>query len=446
MKTSRPSDARRFAVEAVPSSAYWRDPLDAELKVDFAALEVSEGRLLEGASLRFALIVSGHMAWVLDWIRRPGFGPAALRNPPAELMADEFGAELTRIFVRSYWEGTETYARWLGRQATIEGRTPGAVTPAIGLTPQAINKMRQNAYQLAIGITRGIWSRLAPVIESAFAPNGQRLKTTEQIDGEIRSIYGSDYLQPVKKGFTEQDILELSGGFRGDISTLWLLDDELIRKPIEPQPAPRGRPMQIRDRTAYDRWQRSNLPYSKWIKQAAETIIEESRDVPELTLNMLQRWVQTERTRYFNHGTVQSALLDPNVKNFQFSALREANTCAVCRGRDGMVRPKNDWWWAFNQPPVHHKCRCNIVPITVRERSLVTPQSALPSQADVPVGFGTYDREAAQATRRIVVPMPSGRAQATAGRVSGYKPAPPYRKTVPSNYPGFLLPSEWSGR
>lgn len=76
----------------------------------------------------------------------------------------------------------------------------------------------------------------------------------------------------------------------------------------------------------------------------------------------------------------------------------------------------------------------------------MTPQTDLPSQKDVAVGFGTWDKQAADATRRITVPMPQGRKQARALKTSGYKPSPPWRKTVPSNYPGFRLPSEWDTR
>jgi len=445
MPTARPSDARRYAVELVPATAYWRDPLDVEQKIDFAQMEIDEGRALQGASLRFGLIVAGHMAWMLDWISRDSFGPASLRTPPAEVMSDEFGAELARIFVRSYWEGTETFARWMGRQDAIEGRSPRADVPPIGLTPRSIAKMRENAHQLAIGITRGIWSRLAPVIESAFAPDGSWVKNRAQIEAEIRSIYGRDYLRTPKRDWTQDDILALSGGFKGQIENVWHFDDRSIKKVVEDlvDPVKRGRPMAIRDRAAYEAWQRSHLPYSKWIKQATATIIEEGQETPEITLQMLSRWVQTERTRYFNHGTTQAAIMDPEVSTLTFSAIRDGKTCQVCLARDGKTRPKTDFWWAFNQPPVHHSCRCQIVPGSRREGVAITPQSDLPSQAAVPVGFGTWDKEAADATRRIVVPLPSGRAQARAGRVSGYKRTPPWRKTVPSNYPGFKLPSEW---
>lgn len=454
MSKARPSDARRFAVDLIPPTAYWRDPLDVEQKIDFAALEIEEGRLLQGASLRLALIVAGHMEWVLDWIYRPNFGPASLRNPPSEVMADEFGAELTRVFLRSYWEGTESYARWMGRQDAIEGRPPRADDPPVGLTPRAISKMRANANQLAIGITRGIWSRLAPVIESAFAPDGTWTKTRAQIEAEIRSIYGRDYLRKANaKAYAPGDILALSGGFRGDGATVWHFDDKAIKKPVDDivRPRKRGRPMRIANREAYEVWQRTNVPYSKWIQQAAEVIVTESQEIPELTVNMLSRWVQTERTRYFNSGTVQAAIVDDAVQYLTFSAIRDGSTCSVCRSRDGTTRPKTDFWWAFNQPPMHHGCRCQIVPGTRREAPKVTPQTGLPSQRDVAVGFGTVDREAVQATKRITVPIPRGRQQSKAQSESGYgsprrKPTPPWRRTVPSNYPGFQLPSEWDTR
>ncbi len=347
-------------------------------------------------------------------------------------MAEEFGAEMTRVFARAWWEGAATVARALARQDAIEGRTPRSATPPVVLAPRAIRRLTENGYRLGADLARGIWVRLAPAIESAFAPDGRQLKTLDDLEAEIRAIYATDYLR--RSTLSGEDVLALAAGHRA--RTIHL---EEVPK------APRGKAVKIGDPKGFVRWQGKAIPYSAWLKSAAASV-DENGHLPELTLKALSAWVETERTRYHNLGGTSAALADPGVVTLTYSAIRDSRTCPVCLERDGVTRPKTDAFWSFNTPPMHHGCRCSLIPGTAREGVAITPEAKLPNGLKVAVGYGKVDPVAQETAKALGtgVPVPKG---STGGKGKAFQVIPggkAWRETVPAKEPGFLLPSKWS--
>jgi SPP1 gp7 family putative phage head morphogenesis protein len=52
---------------------------------------------------------------------------------------------------------------------------------------------------------------------------------------------------------------------------------------------------------------------------------------------------------------------------WRFDAVGDNRTTDICMERDGVVKPQDDPWWKANTPPLHHRCRSQLVPLTKEE-------------------------------------------------------------------------------
>ena len=81
---------------------------------------------------------------------------------------------------------------------------------------------------------------------------------------------------------------------------------------------------------------------------------------------------------------------DPDVLKarpfWQFDALIDANTSAICRSLDGTVRPASDPYWNTRYPPLHFNCRSGVRSLT-RRQAAAKGVTADPPQTNAANGF-----------------------------------------------------------
>lgn len=82
---------------------------------------------------------------------------------------------------------------------------------------------------------------------------------------------------------------------------------------------------------------------------------------------------------------------DPAVKAvrpyWEFSAVMDLRTSEICRPLNGTVRPADDGFWSWHNPPLHHSCRSTIISLTEEQAKArgITPEPPDSTPAD---GFG----------------------------------------------------------
>lgn len=125
-------------------------------------------------------------------------------------------------------------------------------------------------------------------------------------------------------------------------------------------------------------------PYGEWQKEA---------------LGILgQGWSRGHLETVFRNN-IQAAysagrwdqLQDPAVRRshpyLMFDSVLDDRTTDICRARDGVVLPADHPWWKENWPPLHHRCRSGVRPLT-REEAEVRGITQAPPTLEAQEGFG----------------------------------------------------------
>lgn len=337
--------------------------------------------------LRMGIILAGQMDVFLKWTRSDQFTPGRLHKIPKNVeMVDELIAEMQRICVTAYADGVFSTA------------THRRSDPAASLSRAALKTVLLHGARLGAAALHGIRTVLMPVLESVWSPNGTRLKTQAEVEREIRTVYAS-MIGPAPKRYAD-DILELAESERDSIidrlidsvfmvwefATADPVDrarDQIINRLIRPA----RRRMKVANREQYEQWQRTKLPYSKWIKQSAAQLKAESVAPPTLNPQFALRWVQTERTRFQALGVLESTRKDPYVVGYRYTVEIGSHPVCISLAADGVIR-KNDPRVQMYTPPLHHGCTGRWEPVMAWDEDEFTKVNTLPDPALIAKGFG----------------------------------------------------------
>lgn len=353
---------------------YWRPLHDWERKLDFAAMDLADAREMERSAVVLGTVVAGVMDKYLAWA-------GSLTSPPKvtpAFLGDEFGAEMARVMARGYVDGIRDYER----AAERAGRVPSLV----GLTSSAEKTITRAGMTWGERTAQSFADRVRPIIDAAWALDGRRVKEAATLKAEIATLFAG-YFEPSNAAveFAEEQASE-----------------------VKPKRTPfRGRRMKVRDPKQFAKWQKSFIPYSKWIREEAPKIAAKR---VALKKQHAETWLLTERVRFQAHGTIAAAQSDPDVVQLGYSAIRDGRECPACGSRDGVVRPKGDNWWALNTPPMHRRCRCSIGPIWRNERVKNTPLRTITAEVTdegVSDGYGTYNPRKVQSAKRLGIAGPT---------------------------------------
>ena len=125
----------------------------------------------------------------------------------------------------------------------------------------------------------------------------------------------------------------------------------------------------------------------------AATEIFDAYGVMEIADFHFETLFRTNVQSAYNQGAFEM-LHDPDVAGMiaylRYDAIEDKRTCGLCAALDGTTLPMDDPFWTTFWPPNHHRCRCDVMPITqaAATRDGVTPKSA-PRTADVVVNGKT---------------------------------------------------------
>ena len=123
--------------------------------------------------------------------------------------------------------------------------------------------------------------------------------------------------------------------------------------------------------------------------KAAATEIFDAYGVMEIADYHLETLFRTNIQSAYNQGAWEM-LHDPSVRDMiaylVYDAIEDARTCGLCAALDGVTLPMDDPFWGTFWPPNHHRCRCDVRPVTqaAAKRDGVTPKAA-PRTATVTV-------------------------------------------------------------
>lgn len=340
--------------------------------------------------LRMGLILAGQMDAFLKWTRSDQFTPGRLHKIPRNVeMVDELIAEMQRVCVAAYSDGVFSTA---GKHRRSD--------PAASLSKKALKTVLLHGARLGAAALHGIRTTLMPVLESVWSPDGTRLKSQAELEREIRTVYAA-MIGPAPKRYVD-DILELAESEQDAIidrlidsvfiADLWEFEtadpvdrarDQIIDRVIRPA----KRRMKVRNREQYEQWQKTKLPYSKWIKQSAAQLKAESVAPPTLNPQFALRWVQTERTRFQALGVFEATRNDPYVVGYRYTVQIGTHPVCVSLASDGVIR-KNDPRIQTYTPPLHHGCTGSWQPVMAWDEDEFTLLKQLPDPAQISKGFG----------------------------------------------------------
>lgn len=395
-KHSKPSDARIYSVDLIPADAYWRAPYEHEQKIDFAEMEVQEGRALESARLQIGAIFAAQMEGYVKIAKSDRLTPGTIENLPI-LLESELASAFGRFATRAYFDGFYSYGRWKQRAQAQAGMEAEA-QPLQGLTDAGLKDLRAQGAIMARDQAEQIRSRIRQIMRAAFSPRGERILSKEDLEMQIRGYFATLF-EPAPRSYTEKEILRLADSWHGDRPVLYLLADgsqeyELARR------------MKIRDLIQYERWQKRRLPLTKFMKQSASKIVGRDRP-PRASTDWSKKLLQTKRTEFFNAAVTEAGREDPETVAFVYTTLRDGRVClSICLPLDGIIRTKADDFWARFSPPLHMVCRCSKVPIFRWEKAKVTPKKetwevAEEVETEIPAGFGMYDPKVLRSAKSL---------------------------------------------
>jgi SPP1 gp7 family putative phage head morphogenesis protein len=357
--TYRPDSGRRFSCDLNRPAAYWRPLTPVEQKIDFAAMEIADGDVLQRARMRLGLILAAQMTKLIELTRAPSMSATTASRIELPFEKD-VQTEFFYLAKDGYLDGAQVFDRAKDRSARIAGR-PVPPSRVYGISSLGMKRMRAKAAKRGTEFCAAIGRPIHAALDDVFSAEGVRQKPQAMLEGEIRSIYAK-WIDVAPGGpvvHLAAPPLEIFGGESGLLSG--------------------GRE-----------------PITGWLKIAAEGITRSNQPIPELKTNQTQAFLETERTRAINEGLTAAGLKDQNTVAFQFTAIRDGKTCGECLDRDGTVADKNDDFWIFNCPPLHPRCRCHRVPVFAWEPVKYSTDAMLREidTSGLAPGFGTYDRRA----------------------------------------------------
>jgi SPP1 gp7 family putative phage head morphogenesis protein len=87
----------------------------------------------------------------------------------------------------------------------------------------------------------------------------------------------------------------------------------------------------------------------------------------------------------------QAQMDDPDVKAIRryrlFDAVVDGRTSDLCGACDGTILPADDPWWDTHTPPLHHRCRSQVITLTEEQARAQGGVTGAPS-AEASAGFG----------------------------------------------------------
>lgn len=107
----------------------------------------------------------------------------------------------------------------------------------------------------------------------------------------------------------------------------------------------------------------------------------------------LETLFRTNVQSAYNQGA-WDILHDADVKDMIqyliYDAIEDPRTCGLCAALDGTTLPMDDPFWSIYWPPNHHRCRCDVRPVTTAaaKRDGVTARTA-PKTYDITLKNGT---------------------------------------------------------
>jgi SPP1 gp7 family putative phage head morphogenesis protein len=341
---------RRYAVDVMPSGAYWREPTLAEQKVDFKAIEEDEGVAVQGARLRLGLLLYAQRNLIIRWLDSARFTPVNAGRVPG-FMGRQLISEFVRIRLRGYYDGTVDLNRSLDK-------------PLKGLLQMATDRKVAAAQRAGMDFVSSVLAPIRKITATTFAANGKRLKTTTMLAGEIRAAYAK--------------WLDLAEG-RPELVDLYLVA-----------------PLDVVG-MAWRTWQEKNAPISGFL-EAMFRDLRAQRRIPILPVSTTQDTIVTTYNNEANNAIYEGSLRSSEIEALQYSAIRDARTCLKCYSLDGTIRPKDDYkFWGTYTPPIHLKCRCRVTPVRGDEAAIndMTPANDLLNRltkvGSIAPGFGGYD-------------------------------------------------------
>lgn len=140
-------------------------------------------------------------------------------------------------------------------------------------------------------------------------------------------------------------------------------------------------------------------------KAAVEQIFDDY-GVTEFADFHLETLFRTNVQSAYNQGAYE-LLHDPDVADMiaylVYDSIEDSRTCALCAALDGTTLPMDDPFWSAFWPPNHHRCRCDVRPVTQAsaKRDGVTPKAA-PKTAKV-----TWELKNGQKRTKIIDVYPA---------------------------------------
>ncbi|MEZ4395041.1 MAG: phage minor head protein [Polyangiales bacterium] len=106
---------------------------------------------------------------------------------------------------------------------------------------------------------------------------------------------------------------------------------------------------------------------------------------------LLQTIFRTNVQSSFNSLRYQRMAADTEARPYwRFTAVLDNRTSAPCVSCHGTTLEASDLWWVTHWPPLHHRCRSTVLPLTADELAAVGGRSVRPpvTAAVADEGFG----------------------------------------------------------
>lgn len=111
-------------------------------------------------------------------------------------------------------------------------------------------------------------------------------------------------------------------------------------------------------------WQKYSETFRKgsvWNQDEAKAVIKEIFRVPKARAATI---TDTETTRYYNTARRNFYDKEDTVTHYLFIAIRDAATTQWCKTRQGLIYEKGSEYLKKETPPIHYRCRSEIVPLS----------------------------------------------------------------------------------
>ena len=320
-------------------------------------------------SMLLGIVMAGQMDGLIQWTRSDQFTPARLNSIPKDVeLLRETALVFRRIVVEAYIDGVGSTAR------------AGRPRPVAALSRKALRHVQSHGIRLAAAALHGVRTQVMPILEAVWTPDGTRVKDQASLEKEIRSVYAT-ILRPGSKRDLDA-VLQFAASDNLDKAR-----DTLVRS------SRRGRSMKVRDPQQREKYLRTRVPFTKWLKRTVEQIRAEAVAPPTLSPEFAVRWVETEAARFKSAGVIEATRTAPDVVAYRFVA-SNGGSSAACRAANGMVIRKDDPQLSNWMPPLHHGCQSHLEPIYAEDDVKVTARKDRPDIDVIAKGFGKVAKQA----------------------------------------------------